>query len=444
MTLLKLKQGPFYDPYEALPQGEREVIMRARLKEILIYARENSPFYRERLAQADLNSANPLKNVPYLIAQNLRDNLPPVNRNLLTSLDNGFTVFQSGGTTGIPKTSLFTHEELEIINRCNARGFFGVGLTEHDRVANLWAVGGLYMTFVHMNRCLQQYGCMSFPFSNQTPVDFVKTVTELFNINCFSGITSVVLNALREMDQKDRGKIKIEKVFFGGEHIYDADRNELQDRFGVKVIKAPGYGTVDSWYLGYQCQNTTNGIFHAFDDMVHLEMLDEETGAEVPRGEVGMLFTTVFVRKLTPIIRFRVGDKARWLKEPCPCGRTTPLFELLGRGDDVLRIGYDSVDYNSVQALLATISGASGRLQMEKQRKDGKDLLILRIETDAPANKHAEMSKELDHKFIEARPSFREFMKKGTIWPLQIEWLAEGKLPQNSRTGKLVRIIDAI
>ena len=52
-----------------------------------------------------------------------------------------------------------------------------------------------------------------------------------------------------------------------------------------------------------------------------------------------MLYATALPRRLTPIVRYRVGDRARWLGCRCACGRTTPLFELLGRGDDILRIG---------------------------------------------------------------------------------------------------------
>lgn len=443
-TLFKSGTGPFYHEFEALDQERRREFVRGSLARIIELARQ-TPFYRERLQGIDLKSEYPLCDVPVLTSSDLRAHVPPSGRSLLSREGLNCSVFQSGGTTGVPKTSLFSYEEMELINQCNARGFFAAGLTDQDRVANLWAVGGLYMTFVHMNRMLMEYGCTSFPFSNQTPVDFVHGVAKLFDINCFTGITSVVLNCLREVHRKDPGSLRVDKIFFGGEHIYDSDRREMREKFGVEIIRAPGYGTIDSWYLGYQCSQCENGFFHAFDDMVHLEIVDEDDNTPCAPGEVGMIYATALHRTLTPIIRYRVGDKARWVNEGgCACGRTTPRFELLGRGDDVLRVGYDSVDYAFMQGLIERVPGASGRVQLEKKRREGRDQLIVRIETARPAGEHAAMTERLVESFLNERPSFAEFLKKGTIWPLQVEWLAENELPQNPRTGKLIRVIDSI
>jgi phenylacetate-coenzyme A ligase PaaK-like adenylate-forming protein len=448
-SLFASKQGQFYHSFETFNEEARQEYMRKALSRIIEVAR-TTPFYRDRLLEVDLHSDAPLKKVPVLTSNDLRTQVPPGGIGMLTrgGLANEplqCSVFQSGGTTGTPKTSLFSFEEMELINQCNARGFFAVGLNEHDRVANLWAVGGLYMTFVHMNRMLMEYGCTSFPFSNQTPIEFIHGVAKLFDINCFTGITSVVLNCLREIHQREPDSLRIKKMFFGGEHIYDSDRREMQEKFGIEVVQAPGYGTIDSWYLGYQCSSCTNGFFHAFDDMVHLEIVDEETGLHCQRGEVGMLYATALHRTLTPIIRYRVGDKARWVVESgCSCERTTPRFELLGRGDDVLRIGYDSVDYSFIQSLACRIPGASGRIQLEKMRRDGRDQLIVRIETERLKAEHLVMTQMLTDLFLNERPSFAEFLKKGTIWPLVVEWLVENQLPQNPRTGKLIRVIDSV
>ena len=111
-----------------------------------------------------------------MTSDTLRELVPPVSDGLLSRKTRDYTVFQSGGTTGFPKSTLFSHDELELLNLGNARGFFAMGLSPDDRVGNLFAVGGLYMTFIHINRMLQQYGCMNFPFSNHTPAEFVHTV----------------------------------------------------------------------------------------------------------------------------------------------------------------------------------------------------------------------------------------------------------------------------
>jgi phenylacetate-CoA ligase len=244
--------------------------------------------------------------------------------------------------------------------------------------------------------------------------------------------------------------IKIEKFYYGGERLYAADEDEVRSRFGTKVIRAPGYGTVDTWYIGYQCEHAPLGVFHAHDDQCYIEIVDEDEGGRAcAPGEVGMMLATPFPRLLTPVVRYRVGDLAKWVGANCECGRKTPLFELLGRGDDVLRIGYDSIDYNFLQERISTFSHQhktplSGVIQMQKLREDGKDRLVIRVEAEVPTEAHTAVAHQLAEMILEVRPSLREFVKKGSVLPLIVEILPNGSLKRNSRTGKLVRVIDSV
>jgi phenylacetate-coenzyme A ligase PaaK-like adenylate-forming protein len=445
MALLNEVFSPrIYDRWEVLPGEERATAIRESLAEYIGFAREKVPYYRERCEAFDGDAEFPLKDVPSLTSSELRALLPPKSSELVTETGCAVNVFQSGGTTGAPKTALFSHHEMELLTMPNARGFYALGLRKEDRVANLFAVGGLYMTFVHINRMLQQYGCTNFPFSNQTGADFIHSVTRLFSINVFTGISSSVLDCLRKMMTMDLDGIAIEKVFYGGEHLYDADRAELKERLGVSLIAAPGYGTVDTWYIGYQCLQCPPGVFHLHDDQCYTEIVNGDTGENCRPGVTGMLYATPIVRRLTPIIRYQVGDRAYWMEEPCPCGRTTPRFKLLGRGDDVLRIGYDSIDYAFVQQAAAAVGRITGAIQMEKRRKEGKDLLIIRMETEAPAAEHRRLGEAFEAQILEGRPSLRGFIEKNTVWPLEIEVSGPGALARSERTGKLRRVIDVI
>lgn len=445
MSLLNTRfSDKYYDSWEIISPEKRSFIVREKLCEYIDYAVREVSYYKKISGGFEAHSEYPLKSFPVMTSKRLRELLPPVSDTLMIkNSGSSVSVFQSGGTTGIPKTTLFSHEEMELLNLPNARGFFALGLDKSDRVANLFAVGGLYMTFVHINRMLQQYGCLSFPFSNQTPYDFVHSVIKLFNINVITGITSVVLSLMRRMYELGLDGIKIEKVFYGGEHIYGSDRRELEQKFNVRLIAAPGYGTVDTWYIGYQCLECPPGIFHTHDDQCYIEIVNDETGEHCREQEIGMLYATPFVRRLTPIIRYQVGDRAMWIGKQCKCGRTTPLFRLLGRGDDILRIGYDSVDYEYIQALVAENVKSLGAVQMEKKREDGKDRLVIRIETNSDSSEYPEISALLSQKILEGRPTLRGFIEKGTVLPLEIEVLKIGAIERSSRTGKLKKVVDS-
>ncbi|MBI5630859.1 MAG: hypothetical protein HY921_08250 [Elusimicrobia bacterium] len=434
----------YYDDWESQSAEARRRIVSRKLGEYVRYAQKEIPFYRDRLEAYDPKSEHPLSKVPVLNQADLRELLPPkrAGGGLVARGARNYTVFQSGGTTGYPKTTLFSHEEMEGLYLPNARGFHAVGLSREDRVANLFAVGGLYMTFLHVHRMLEAYGCMNFPFSNHTPVDFMHSVVKLFNVNCVAGIASMARSALLGFERLGLSGIRIEKIFYGGEHLYEADKKELREKFGAKVIAAPGYGTVDSWYLGYQCLACPTGVFHAHDDQAYIEIVDEETGRHCRPGERGMVYVTAFPRRLTPIVRYRVGDLARWGAELCPCGRTTPLFELLGRGDDVLRIGFDSVDYASILDCAGRVPGLSATLQMEKKREKGRDRLVVRVETELSQARRASAAKALEREILAQRLTLRKALDEDMVWPVQVELAPSRTLGRNPRTGKLIRVID--
>ncbi|MBI5623561.1 MAG: hypothetical protein HY924_07275 [Elusimicrobia bacterium] len=442
MDLFDRRQGPFYDLWETAGEAVRRRETRRRLAEYLAWACR-VPFYRNRLAAADLKAEHPLAGVPSLTSDDLRALVPPSSGRLLTRKTGGYTVFQSGGTTGFPKSALFTSEEIDGLDLPNARGFFAVGLRPSDRVANLWAAGSLYMTFIHINRMLQNYGCASFPLSNHATPEFVHMAARLFKTNCVTGISSVVLNALRSLKSLGLKGIRVEKVYYGGEHLYEADKAEIRRTFGAKVIAAPGYGTIDSWYIGYQCLKTPTGVFHCHDDQCHLEIVDETTGRACGPGETGMVYATAFPRRLTPIVRYRVGDLAQWVGRPCPCGRMTPLFRLLGRGDDVLRVGFDSISYDHIQACVAKTAGLSAAAAMRKERRAGRDRLVVEVETEAPPRSWPRLSATLAARILSQRPTLAKAVKAGEVRPPLVRCRRPGTLPRNPRTGKLIRVKDA-
>jgi phenylacetate-CoA ligase len=99
-------------------------------------------------------------------------------------------------------------------------------------------------------------------------------------------------------------------------------------------------------YDHYQCIETPmiagecaqrDGL-HVFADARLVEILDAE-GRPVAPGETGNVAITDFRNRVFPLIRYRLGDEARWKPGPCPCGLGFPMLEpVRGRVTDVLRL----------------------------------------------------------------------------------------------------------
>ena len=161
-----------------------------------------------------------------------------------------------------------------------------------------------------------------------------------------------------------------------------------------------------------------------------------------PRG-VGEIVVTNLGRRLMPIIRYRTGDLGRRVAGTCQCGRLGPRFELLGRCDDVLRVGSVSIYPESIEPVLASVPELSRLFQIVAERDGVKDRLTVRTESplsDEGARKALEP--RLAAMIIEADEELAEALREGWLGMFSVEVLPSGGIPRVRRTGKIRRVID--
>ena len=119
-------------------------------------------------------------------------------------------------------------------------------------------------------------------------------------------------------------------VFTDSELLTPGFRNLIEEAFGVDVIDI--YGTYEVGNVGYEC--TEHNGYHLAEDCVITEFLDHE-GNPVEPGQEGEIVFTVLNNYSMPLIRYRIGDAARYSLEDCPCGRTSiRISHILGRLND--------------------------------------------------------------------------------------------------------------
>ena len=111
-----------------------------------------------------------------------------------------------------------------------------------------------------------------------------------------------------------------------------AQRRLIERAFHAPV--ADQYGCCEIYWLAAECPQSHGGL-HAFEDMRHIEFLDEK-GARVPHGEDGRIVLTDLCNRAFPLIRYENGDRGRWIKSrQCGCGRSLPLMDSVkGRETD--------------------------------------------------------------------------------------------------------------
>jgi phenylacetate-coenzyme A ligase PaaK-like adenylate-forming protein len=432
----------FHDEIERAPEAELQALALAKLQRLVAVALEGSSFYRHHLPPGPITSLDDIRRFPVFTKNEVTPNLPPVGHEALTAPLSGAYVFRSGGTTGDPKFAVYSTEEFRRYVDIFRRTYHAAGLRAGDRVANLFTCGSLYASFIFVNRMLEEMGCLNFPFTTGANPDLVVEYIQKFNINVLVGFPSWLLEITARLESA--GIKEVRKLFYGGEHFYPEERRHLKDSLGIQVIASGGYAAVDTGLIGYQCWDAQGAVHHVMADHVLLEIVHPVTLEPMPIGEEGMILVTNLDRHLAPVIRYQIGDMARMLPYPCPCGRTAPLFELLRRGDDVLRIGYANVTYDEMLEALGNHPELTTNMQMIKHRVGGKDDLTLVVEArmDAPIEDRAVFARKLRHKVLMAKPDVGKMVDTGYVHNLTVEIVTFGAITRMPVTGKIKRTID--
>lgn len=430
------EEGDRYDAAEwhGAELADRQTF--AKLRRLVEDVAPQAPLYRERFAGMRLKDMADWASVPLLSKEDLREGTPPRSEALFTGQPEGAHFLRSGGSTGEPALSAFAYPDYEADMARAARGLFALGLRPGDRVANLFMAGHLYGSFLSINRALELVGCNNFPFTSATPAHELPPLLRAYGIEVLAGLPSWLMEVFEAIRQDPEG-VRIRKVFYTGEHIYPQDRERLAREFGIEEFGSLGYGTVDAGPIGYQCRESRGGVHHLHADHQYLEIVDSETLAPLPPGEPGEILVTNLNRRLMPVIRYRIGDRARWVPEPCPCGRTAPRFELLGRCDDMMVLGGINLTYAELHEAAMSLDGLKGPMQVVLSRQDHRDCLTLRIEAA-----EALAADWLAEGVVSRVPMLRRIIDRGQLNPLVVDVLPPGGIERIPRTGKIRKVID--
>jgi phenylacetate-coenzyme A ligase PaaK-like adenylate-forming protein len=95
------------------------------------------------------------------------------------------------------------------------------------------------------------------------------------------------------------------------------------------------YGLTESG-LGFAVQCPALEGQHIRHDEFTVEIIDPNTGENLPDGEWGEIVFTTLRREAMPLFRYRTGDISRLISAPCKCGHDKPrLDRVLGRLSEI-------------------------------------------------------------------------------------------------------------
>jgi phenylacetate-coenzyme A ligase PaaK-like adenylate-forming protein len=287
-----------------------------RLQETLAYARSHSPFYRALLAafpHQPIQKLDDLLRLPFTTADDLCDQSLQF---LCVSQSDVARVVTLQTWEARPKRLYFTDEDLELTVDFFHHGMSGI-VQAGQKVLILMpgerpgSVGDL------LARALARMGVQGIVHGLvQDPGRTVQKILEE-RVDCLVGIPVQVLSLARHSAGAQVPPGLIKSVLLSSDYVAQTIVDEVAQVWGCSVFEH--YGMTEMG-LGGGVHCSAHEGYHLREADLFFEIIDPRTAQPVSEGEMGEVVFTTLTRRAMPLIRYRTGDLASFICEPCPCG----------------------------------------------------------------------------------------------------------------------------
>lgn len=323
-----------------------------KLNETLALARSKSAFYRKHFAEMPekLESLDAFSQFPFTTPEDVRAN--PL-RFVCVSQDEiqRVVTLQSSGTTGDPKRIYFTADDQEL-----TIDFFGVGmsvLTEPGEKVLILLPGETPGSVGDLLRLgLARLGRIPLPYGPVRDPNHALETMQAQQADCLVGSPTQVLGLARRWQAGNKAP---RTVLLSTDYVAAAIVTELERIWGCQVFNH--YGATEMGLGGGVDCEARRG-YHLREADLYFEIVHPETGEPVPEGEYGEVVFTTLTRRGMPLIRYRMGDRSRFLPGKCPCGTSLRTMEKArGRFSGFISVGGETLKLPDFDEALFSIPG---------------------------------------------------------------------------------------
>lgn len=379
---------------ETIDRKDLEKLQLERLKGIVKFSYENSPYYKRSFDAAgvkpeDIKELSDLAKFPFINKQTERET-QGVGSFLgeLCAVPEEDVVFisTSTGSTGVPTMSPFTKEDFDEFQDTESRWFWQVGMRPNDRYVHALNfslyVGGPDVIGAQNLGALCIWGGT---LPSERLLFILKTYqpTILWTSPSYAWQLGEKAKKAGIDPKKD---LSIRKIIVAGElgGSIPATRKAIEDLWGAELYDF--YGLSDIFGACAAMCDAKDGL-HICEDQILVEIVDIKTGEILPPGSVGELVYTTLRKKARPMIRFRSGDIGWIDNAKCSCGRTHGRIHINGRKDDMFIVSAVNVFPSDIEAVIREQDEITGEYLIRIFDKDFTCKYAVEIEKNADSTK---------------------------------------------------------
>ncbi len=306
-----------------------------RLRELLIHAYENVPYYKYlfthlKFEPENINSLAELDQLPFLTKAIIREN----SEDLKSAVPDSLAKFNTGGSSGQPLVFFIGNERVshDVAAKWRATRWWGVDIGDPELV--VWGspieLGAQDKVRLIRDKLLRTKLLPAFDMSDEKMQEFVEEIIRYQPKMLFGYPSALGRIAKYACDHSiDMKHVGVKVVFVTSEYLYQEQRELIENCFACKV--ANGYGGRDAGFIAHECPS---GNMHITAEDIIVEIIDPQ-GKPLGPGKSGEIVVTHLATRGYPFIRYRTGDIGVLDEKSCACGRGLPILkEIQGRTTD--------------------------------------------------------------------------------------------------------------
>ena len=279
-------------------QDEIKAIQYKKIKRIVLYAYEKSPFYRQLYKSLDfhpedLKCYDDIKKIP--IVKRIELKKTPVEKILTTKDYSKLHLHTTSGSSGIPVKFYYNNRELWLKNYGVIRSYLKMGMKFTDTTVALRDPIDIRKKGIY-----EKVGILAYDYYN-----IYESITKIYaaicnkydKIDVLKGMPSDLMNLAYHIRNGKRKFPKVKLLISDCEVLDDFSRKYISETFHREILDY--YASVENGCIAFQLPRSKKYFIN--EDQILLEN-------RTPSSNLGDAVITNLRNTTFPIIRYQIGD----------------------------------------------------------------------------------------------------------------------------------------
>ena len=321
---------------------EATQIQEQKLRELLVYLSQHSPFYKDLFAKNSID-INEIKTVADLTRIPTTSKEDQQNRNpdfFCVPAEKVIEYTSTSGTLGGPVTVALTDKDLDRLALNEYNSFLSAGATKDDLFQLMLTLDRQFMAGMAYYLGLRKLGAGAIRLGPGVPSLQWETIKRL-KPTAIVAVPSFILKLIKYANENniDVNASSVKKAICIGENIRNTDFSlnilgkKITDSWNIDLYST--YASTEMQTAFTECSEGHGG--HYQPDLMIAEILDDDEKPVGPYTAGELTITTLGVEGM-PLLRYKTGDICMYFDEPCACGRSSwRLSPILGRKKQMIK-----------------------------------------------------------------------------------------------------------